>query len=110
MALRCHVLALRYVLWAQDCGEWRAAGGDALDEPPCPVADADLPDVLAGMAALVLAVRLELAGQLGLVGYEEQSRAARVFLQAELEGAEMSVLFAAVDAEADGGGQLIGDD
>jgi hypothetical protein len=91
--------ALRFVLWSVERSEWDAAGGDLADAPPCPVTDAELPGLAASLASLVVSVRLELARQLGHVGYAEQSEAARTVLRSELESLEMAAMFAAVDAE-----------
>jgi hypothetical protein len=94
--------ALRFVLWSVDHGQWLAAGGDPADAPPCPVTSAELAGLAAPLAGLVVSARLELARQLGQVGYSEQSQAARAWLQTELEGVEIAASFAAVDGETAG--------
>jgi hypothetical protein len=91
--------ALRYVLWFADNGERLAAGEHPADVPPCPVAEEDLPGLVAPLAALVIAARRALAENLGKETPQEQAEWASGQLLAEAEGLEMAASFAVIAAE-----------
>jgi hypothetical protein len=84
------IVALRWMLWRMDREEWLETPLDeGMEEPPCPVADADGQAVLEGLGALVMGAKQALAvQQLGITDPAEVTRFTRVTLKDELEAME----------------------